>query len=418
MTPIRLGFMPLSDCAVLAVAEGRGFFRRHGLDVVLCREASWATLRDKLAAEALDGAQLLAGMPLAAAVGIDPVAAPTLTAFSLGLNGNAITVSQALWARMVAADPLAAARRATTAQALRAVIDADRRRPPLRLAMVYPFAPHNYELRYWLASAGIDPDIDVRLSVVPPPRAVDALATGTIDGFCVGEPWNSVAAARGLGRIAITSYDLWHNSPEKVLAVRRDFAEGQPERHRALLRALLEAAAWTDDPTHREELAALLADERYVGAPAALLAGSLAGVLRLDAAGALAALPDFHVFHRYAANFPWTSHGVWLLVQMLRWGQLDAAVDVRAAAAAVYRPDLYREAARELGLATPDEDFKDEGGHAGPWTLTTSSGPIVMGSDLFLDGSRFDPRAVMHTLAGFRVGTPRVSLDALAALNP
>src|SRR5262249_6006323 len=157
---------------------------------------------------------------------------------------------------------------------------------------------------------------------VPPPRMVDALARGTIDGFCVGEPWNSVAVREGLGAIVITKYEIWNNSPEKVFAVPRTFAERQPEVHQALLRALLEAAAWADAREHRLEVAHLLADTRFVGAPAALLAGSLSGHLVREPGGAPIAIPDFHVFHRYAANFPWISHGVWLLSQMARWGQI------------------------------------------------------------------------------------------------
>ncbi|MDX2166651.1 MAG: CmpA/NrtA family ABC transporter substrate-binding protein [Deltaproteobacteria bacterium] len=393
MTPLRLGFIPLIDCAVLAVAEARGYFRRHGLAVELSREASWATIRDKLAVGALDGAQMLAGMPLAAAAGIDPLAVPTLTAFSLDLNGNAITVSHALWERMQAADAAATAQRPVTAAALKQVIAADRGagRAPLRFAMVYPFATHNYELRYWLAAAGIDPDRDVQLSVVPPPRMVDALARGAIDGFCVGEPWSSLAVQRALGCIVIAKVELWHNSPEKVFAVPRAFAEREPRRHQALLEALLEAAIWTD--THREEVAQLLADPRYVGAPAALLAGSLTGRVVLRPGEPPVDLPDFHVFHRYAANFPWISHGVWLLQQMRRWGQIDDRLDVSAIAREVYRPDLYRAAAQAVGVRAPAVDLKREGEHADPWRLASDDGDIVMGSDLFFDGTVFDPTA-------------------------
>jgi nitrate/nitrite transport system substrate-binding protein len=418
--PLRLGFIPLSDCAVLAVAAEKGFFLRHGVEVVLSREVSWANIRDKIAVGALDGAQMLAGMPLAAAVGIDPVAPPLVTAFSLDLNGNAITVSTALWTRMLAADRAAALTRPTTAAALRRVIDDDRqrRRPPLRFAMVYPFATHNYELRYWLAAAGIDPDTDVQLTVVPPPRMVEALEQGAIDGFCVGEPWNSLAVHRGLGRIVVTKYEIWNNSPEKVFAVTRTFAEQQPALHQALLRALIEAAAWTDTPDHRRDVARILADDRYVGAPEPLLAGSLTGHLLRGPGGDGAALPDFHVFHRYAANFPWTSHAMWLLAQMLRWGQLASPIDVGAAARRVYRPDLYRDAAGAVGVAAPEVDLKSEGVHAGPWLLQGSRGSIAMGSDLFFDGRVFDPGDVTAYLAGSALRAPQIDLDALAALNP
>ena len=391
MTPLRVGFVPLIDCAVVAVAASRGFFRRHGVEVELAREVSWASVRDKLAAGTLDGAQLLAGMPLAAAAGIDPVAPPLLTAFSLGLNGNAITLSTALWARLVAADPRAAAARPCSAAPLRAVLDADRRagHPPIHLAMVYPSSPHNYQLRYWLAAAGIDPDRDVRLSVVPPPRMVDALAEGAIDGCCVGEPWNSLAVRRGVGRIAITGYELWNNSPQKVFAVTRRFAERNPQTHLAVVRALIEAAAWADAAENRPALAELLAAEGYVGAPVEVLRAVLAGDIRLDLDGTAISLPDFHVFHRYAANFPWVSHALWLLRQMQRWGQVERDLDAIAVASEVYRPDLYREAAQELGLAAPDVDLKVEGLHAEPWTL----GPIEMGPDRFFDGAVFDPLA-------------------------
>ncbi len=394
MKALRIGFVALTDCAVLAVAEAKGFFRRHDVAVELSREASWANIRDKLAVGALDGAQMLAGMPLACAAGIDPPATPTVSAFSLDLNGNAITVSTALWERMRAADPESTARRPITAAALQAVIEQDRQRgrPPLRFAMVYPFASHNYELRYWLAAAGVDPDRDMRLSVVPPPRMVDALAHGTIDGFCVGEPWNSVAVRHGLGAIVITKYEIWNNSPEKVFAVPRGFAERRPEVLQALLRALIEAAAWADASEHRLEVAHLLADTRYVGASAALLAGSLSGHLVREPGGVPIAVPDFHVFHRYAANFPWISHGVWLLAQMARWGQIAAPVDLRAIASTVYRPDLYRQAARAVAAPVPVDDYKDEGRHSGPWQIAGEGGAIAMGSDRFFDGRTFDPR--------------------------
>jgi nitrate/nitrite transport system substrate-binding protein len=416
---LRLGFVPLSDCAVLAVAEDKGFFRRHGLDVALSREVSWATIRDKVAAGALDGAQMLAGMPVAAAVGIDRVAPPLVSAFSLDLNGNAITVSTALWQRMLEADPGAASRRPVTAASLRRVIENDRagQRPRLRFAMVYPFATHNYELRYWLAAAGIDPDSDVELSVVPPPRMVDALEAGLIDGFCVGEPWNSLAVDRGVGRIVISKYEIWNNSPEKVLAVSRDFAERRPERHQALLRALIESAAWTDAPQNRAEVAQILARHGYVGAPESLLARSLADRLVLAPGIEAESAPDFHVFHRYAANFPWISHAVWLLTQMLRWGQLSVPVDILAVARRVYRPDLYRQAARALGVVAPEQDMKSEGTHGTSWLLETADGTIRMGSDLFFDGREFHPEAVLSYLSQSGVGVPLETLDRLAALN-
>jgi nitrate/nitrite transport system substrate-binding protein len=271
------------------------------------------------------------------------------------------------------------------------VIDSDRRagRPPLRFAMVYPFSMHNYELRYWLAAGGIDPDRDVRLSVVPPPRMAESLERREIDGFCVGEPWNTIAVHRGLGAIAATTYDVWNNAPEKLFAVRRDWAEAHAEEHRAALRALIEAAAWADRPENRDEVARLLASERYVAVPERILAASLTGsVTRLRGEPPIA-VPDFHVFHRYAATFPWLSHGAWIATQMVRWGQAPAPIARLAVARSVLRPELYREAARDLGLPAPAIDVKSEGRHSAPWRLDDGS-DLEMGADRFLDGDVFD----------------------------
>jgi nitrate/nitrite transport system substrate-binding protein len=420
LKPVRLGFVPLSDCAVLAAAECRGLFRRHGVVVELSREPSWANIRDKVAVGALDGAQMLAGMPLAAATGIDSVSPPLVTALGLGLNGNAITLSGALWKRLAEVDPGIEGSRAGVAAVLGRLIEDDLHhgRPPLRFGMVYRFAMHNYELREWLAAAAIDPDADARLTVVPPPRMVEALARGAIDGFCVGEPWNSVAVARGAGRIAATTLDIWSNSPEKVFAVTAELAERRPELHQTLLRALLEAAVWCDAAENRPELARLLAEPRYVGAPAALLAEALAGRLRFARDAGVEPVPDLHVFHRHAAGFPWISHAVWILAQMLRWGQIREPIDLLAAARRAYRPDLHREAAAAVGISAPRVDEKKEGAHAAPWMLEGTLGPIQMGRDQLLDCRPFDPRDVVSYLAGCAVRSPRLDLDALAAANP
>jgi two-component system, oxyanion-binding sensor len=321
---------------------------------------------------------------------------------------------------MVELDPEGMAARPITAAPLRRVIEEQRARggPPLTLGIVYPFATHHYELRYWLAAAGIDPDEDVRLTVVPPPRMVDAIERRILDGFCVGEPWSSLAVERGLGHILVTKYEIWNNSPEKVFAVTCAFAERRPEVHRAVLRALLEAASWADANENREELARILAAPAYVGLPEPLIAASLTGRLRFSPGGSPIEQPDFHVFHRYAASFPWVSHASWLLVQMLRWGQVTDAIDVTAVARRVYRPDLHREAARDVGVKAPAIDAKSEGLHADRWSLPSCDGSsIAMGPDLFFDGRSFDPEDVMPYLASFDVRSLRVSMDALAHDN-
>jgi nitrate/nitrite transport system substrate-binding protein len=394
---LRIGITPLTDSAPLVVAARHGFFAEEGLRVALSCEPSWANIRDKLAAGALDAAHMLAPMPLAASLGVGPLELPMGTALSLGLGGNAITVSLALWQRMQALAPDAMAEPATRGRALAAVV-AERRAqnaPPLRLATVFPVSMHGYELRYWLAASGVHPDADVRLLVVPPPRMVGELEAGAIDGFCVGEPWSSVAVLRGSGVVALAAHDLWSHAPEKVLGVTLAWAERHRSEHRALLRAVLRAARWCDDPDRRPELARLLADSGFVEAPLEALMPSLTGALRVGPGAARRHLPEFHVFHRHAASFPWRSHAAWILVQMLRWGQIEKAIDVRAAAAAVYWTELHREVAAEIGVACPEQDEKPEG-------------PL-------LDGARFDPRRPLDALDACALHALRVSLEELAA---
>ena len=390
---ISLGFIPLTDCAPLAIAQEKGFFRHYGLEVELSREASWANIRDKVALNALDGAQMLAPMPIAATLGSGLLEQPTITAFSLSLNGNAITVSNALYERLCEIDPEAMQAPRTTAQALRKLISADQQagRPPLSFAMVYPFSSHNFQLRLWLASAGIDPEREVRIIVIPPPHMVTNLAAGSIDGYCVGEPWNSRAVREGLGRILISGYQIWNNSPEKVLGVKLSWAEQYPETHRALLMALLQACQWLEAAEHHQEAVEILAGERYINTPQEDISPALTGRIRFSRDGEALQLDDFSVFHRYAANFTWRSHAQWLIKQMQRWRQIPPETPVAELAARIYRPDLYREAAQALGIPVPAQDHKTEGLHAGPWQLSTAGQPITMGADLFLDGAQFSP---------------------------
>jgi ABC-type nitrate/sulfonate/bicarbonate transport system substrate-binding protein len=419
-TRLKLGFIPLTDCAPLAVALEKGLFRKYGLDVELSRQVSWANIRDKVAAGALDGAHMLAAMPIAAGLGLSEVTTPIVAALSLDLNGNAITVSRALYRRMGEADPEAAASRAQAARALAKVLAADRAagRDPMYFAMVFPFSTHNYLLRYWLAAAGIVPDRDLRLTVVPPPYMVEALRSGDIDGYCVGEPWNEQAVTDGVGRSLLTDYDIWNNHPEKVFGVTREWAERHPNTHKALLMALLEAAAWIDRPDHRPEVVEILAREEYVNAAPEVVQMSMKGSFRFGPDEDPVAMPDFNVFHRYTANFPWHSHAVWFITQMYRWGQLDEAVNIRAVAERVYRPDLYREAARELGLPFPTRGYKTEGLHDEPQWLDEAADSLLLGPDCFCDGRVFDPEDPVGYLAGFDIHNFKLSLDDLARVNP
>lgn len=387
---LRLGYIPLTDAAPLVVALENGHFEHYGLDVSLSRQPSWATLRDKLGIGHLDGAHLLAPMALACSLGVEGVPQRLVTALSLGLGGNAITVADNLYRDMQAAadgQPVTAAALATVIARRRAA-GAD----PLTFATVYPTSNHTYLLRYWLAAAGVDPDRDLRLVVVPPPQMVQRLRQGDIYGYCVGEPWNTLAVRDGIGCIVAAGHDVWNNAPEKVLAVGATWAQRYPATHMALICAIVEAARWLDEsPDNRLQAARLLAGEAYLNLPVEVIAASLTGQLTVDQRGMRRELADFHVFYRYAANFPWRSHALWMLQQMVRWGQLPANTDLPTTAHAVYRPDIYRLAVARLDIPVPAVDLKAEGGHRGAWKLGEGGAVVTLGADCFIDGAVFDP---------------------------
>lgn len=415
---LALGFIPLTDCAPLVVAKEKGLFASHGLDVELSRESSWANIRDKVCTGMLDGAQMLAAMPLATAVDAHHCP-PMVTALSLDLNGNAITVSKELYGRMLATGVSGLDTATGSARALKAVVDQDRaaRRPQLSFAVVFPQSSHNYLLRYWMADAGIDPDKDVRLIVVPPPQVGHYMRAGLIAGCCVGEPWNSYAVSEGLGRTLITSYEIWNNHPEKVFAVTRAWAESNPNTHQAVVTAILEACTWLDDPDNRREACEILGQGRYVNAPVDVLEKSLTGTLQFSSDEKPRPAPDYNVFQRYAANFPWRSHALWFMSQMQRWGQVDATVDPELIANAVYRPEVFRAAAQALDLPFPEEDYKVEGEHAGAWSLAAGQTQLQMGADLFMDGRRFDAGKLDQYRDSFEVGR-RIGMETVAETAP
>lgn len=386
---LQLGFVPLTDCAPLVIAKEKGFFKQHGLNVELSRESSWSNIRDKVCAGMLDGAQMLAAMPIASILE-QHRCQPMVTALSLDLNGNAITVSRELYGRMIGAGVKDIDTPQGSARALKKVIEQDKvdNRPPLTFAIVYLESSHNYLLRYWLADAGIDPDMDVRLRVVPPPQMVHYLRAGMIAGYCVGEPWNSYAVTEGLGKTLLNSYDIWNNHPEKVFAVKRDWAQKYPNTHVAVISALLQACQWLDKAENRQETCQMLSQGRYVNAPVDVLEKSLNGNLKYIPEEQDRSSSDFNVFHRYAANFPWRSHALWFLSQMKRWGQHDFNFTADEIAQSVYQPAVYRQAASKLGIKVPQQDMKIEGSHHDNWELEDQG--IQMGPDLFMDNRQFD----------------------------
>lgn len=384
---LRIGYTPLSDCATLVVAQEMGFFAEQGLDVRLEPQSSWATSRDLLRVGALHAAHMLAPATVAAALSGD---ASIIAPMALSLNGNAIVVSRDLYSRMEIADsdaasPLAAAR------ALGAVVRRQREAGgrPLRFAAVFAESNHNLDLRRWLTAGGIAPDRDARIVVVPPVEVEQCLERGLIDGFCVGEPYGSLAAWRGAGRVVATSYDLWSNRIEKVLAVHAGFGEEQPGAQRALLRALIGAAQWADKPENRPAVANMLVEAGYISAPIEVVRPSLTGSLRYGRDEAERTNPDFLVLHRYAANFPWLSQASWFAGALTRAGlapeRLQPAQDADTSLG--FRPELYRQAASDLGVAYPTTDEKAECAHPGPWTLHKATQPIAMGPETRFDSA-------------------------------
>lgn len=392
---LTIGYMPLIDAAIPVVAARKGFDARHGLSLALVRETSWANIRDRLAIGHFEAAHLLAPMPVAAALGMAALDVPLVAPMALGLGGNAITVSGALWQGMVAALPeVVAGDPASVGRALKRLVEAGRK--PV-FAVVHPFSAHNYEFRYWLAACGMQPGQDVEIDIVPPPLMPDALAAGRIDGFCVGEPWNSVAAARAGGRIVMTKSAIWRGSPEKVLGLRADWAADNPDTVQRLINALLDAALWCEDEGNRPELARLLAGRDALGLEAELLAPALTGRLML-ADGRAPEDPDFLMFARLCANFPWRSHALWFFSQMLRWGQTLPGSDLRRVADS-YRPDLFRAVALARGLNVPLADAKREDRAVLTLDLPGTEGPVTVSSGGFFDGRIFDPATFAPGLA-------------------
>lgn len=393
-----LGFVALLDCAPLVIAQELGFFQQEGLQVSLSRESSWANVRDKVSYGLLDGAHMLAGMPIAATLGLGAPALPMLTAFSLNLGGNAITLSEQLCQRLLQADPNAMQQPVAASRALAQLIAGEQAaaKKPMRFGMVFPVSSHHYLLRYWLRSGGIDPERDVSIVVVPPAQMVSHLEAGIIQGYCVGEPWNTLAVAEGLGRLLMTSHAIWNNHPEKVFTVTRHWAERNPQTHQALLRSLLRACRWLDSTENRLAAAHILAKGRYVNTPLEVLRAGLTGRWPPGSEPMTAnqAADDVLVFHRYAANFPWRSHALWFMAQMAACRQIEPGLDFAAVAAQVYRPDLYRTAAHAVGVECPAVDSKIEGEHRSGWHWQHAG--LTLGADRFLDDDRFDPASMQE----------------------
>ncbi|WP_213775854.1 CmpA/NrtA family ABC transporter substrate-binding protein [Bradyrhizobium sp. dw_78] len=365
-TPLHIGFIPLVDAAALIVAVDKGFATAEGLDVTLVREVSWSNVRDKLNIGLFDAAHLLAPVAIASSLGLGHVKVPIVAPFNLGLNGNAITVSPALHAAILSEvegdpfDPMA------TAQALSRVVAARRRSgaEPLTFGMTFPFSTHNYQLRFWMAAGGVDPDEDVRLVVLPPPYMVDSLANGHVDAFCVGAPWNSVAVDLGVGHILHFVSEILARAAEKVLAIRQNWSEKNPQTVAALIRATHRAAEFIADPQNRAEAAHILAQPERIGVDADVIQRTLSGRLKILPDGTVRESERYWLVGTEGAARPEPVQAAWLYAQMVRWGQAAFSPDALRTAMAMFRPDLYDAA---IGRpAQPASVFGDVGAFAGP----------------------------------------------------
>ena len=364
---LKLGFIKLTDMAPLAVAYEKGYFEDEGLSVQVEAQANWKVLLDRVINGELDGAHMLAGQPIGATIGFG-TKADIVTAFSMDLNGNAITVSNDVWKQMKPQIPMKDGKpvHPIKADALKPVVEKYKNEgKPFNMAMVFPVSTHNYELRYWLAAGGIKPgyyappedtagqiDAEAKLSVTPPPQMPATLEAGTIVGYSVGEPWNQQAVFKGIGVPVISDYEIWKNNPEKVFGVTKEWADKNPNTHLAVIKALIRAAMWLDAENNKNRIegAEMLSQKQYVGADYDVIANSMTGTFEYEK-GDKRPLPDFNVFFRYNATYPFYSDAVWYLTQMRRWGQINEQKPDAwyiETAKKVYRPDIYMAAAKAL----------------------------------------------------------------------
>jgi nitrate/nitrite transport system substrate-binding protein len=410
---LKFGFIKLTDMAPLAIAYEKGFFEDEGLYVTLEPQANWKVLLDRVITGELDGAHMLAGQPIAATIGFG-TKAHIVTPFSMDLNGNATTVSNEVWELMKPGIPVGAdgkPEHPISAAAMKPAIEQFRAEGrAFNMGMVFPVSTHNYELRYWLAAGGIHPGFyaaddtsgqilaDVLISVTPPPQMPATLEAGTINGYSVGEPWNQQAVFTGIGVPVVTDYQIWKDNPEKVFGITAEFAEQNPNTTLAVTKALIRAAIWLDenDNQNRPEAVEILAKSDYVGADAAVIGNSMTGTFEFEK-GDKRPAPDFNVFFRRFATYPYTSDAVWYLTQMRRWGQIpeahpDAWYD--EVAKSVYLPDVYLKAARML----VDEGHAAEADF--PWDTDGYRAPTAD----FIDGVSYDGRTPNQYIDSLGIG--------------
>ncbi|WP_421873507.1 CmpA/NrtA family ABC transporter substrate-binding protein [Marinoscillum sp.] len=413
---LTFGFIKLTDMAPLAIAKELGYFEDEGLFVTIEAQSNWKNVLDRVIDGQLDGSHMLAGQPIAAGAGFGRQA-ELVTPFSMDLNGNGITVSNEVWSAMkpnVPMDTEGKPIHPIKADALAPVVkDFKNSGRPFKMGMVFPVSTHNYEIRYWLAAAGINPgfytadniqgqvDADVLLSVTPPPQMPATLEAGTIYGYCVGEPWNQQAVFKGIGVPVTTNYDIWKNNPEKVFVMTKKFVEENPNTAIAVTKALIRAAKWLDTPGNRPRAVGILSMPEYVGADSVVIANSMTGTFEFEK-GDKRKMPDFNVFYRYNATYPFYSDGIWFLTQMRRWGQIPESKPAdwyHSTIKDIYRPDIWKEAAKALV----------EEGKIPATDVPETDGYKAVTSD-FIDGTTYDGKDPIGYINSFNIGNKDESL--------
>lgn len=347
---IKLGIIPLTDCAPLVIAFEKGIFKKYGLNVQISKEASWANVRDKLLTGELQGAHCLFGMPFSVYTGIGGNAGSELPiAMMLNNNGQCITLSKDFCGKVKPRDISAVSKVVRELAATK----------ELTFAGTFPGGTHDTWLRYWLAASGVDQN-KVKIITIPPPQMVANMKVGNMDGFCVGEPWNQVAVKQEAGFTHLASQDIWKNHPEKALVLNKAFSDNRREDLKKVMKAVFEACIWLDDLNNREEAAEIIGRASYVNAPAAEIATRLKGVYDLGCDyGQHTYTDDYMVFHRGGeTNFPRKAYGVWYMAQYVRFNYLDKEPDYKAIADKLILQDLYKEVAEEMKVPVPDDDMR------------------------------------------------------------
>ncbi|MFG1287512.1 CmpA/NrtA family ABC transporter substrate-binding protein [Xanthobacter versatilis] len=372
-TKAILGYIALMDASPLVIAKEKGFFAKHGVpDVEVNKQASWGATRDNLVLggekNGIDGAHILSPMPYLISAGKvtqNNVPTPMVILARLNLDAQGISVSNEYKDLKVTAD----------ASALKTAFAKKRADgKEVKIAMTFPGGTHDLWIRYWLASAGIDPDKDVSTIVVPPPQMVANMKVGTMDAFCVGEPWNEQLVNQGIGFTACTTGEIWKNHPEKALGMRADFVEKNPNTTRAILMAVMEAQQWCDKMENKQELAEIVGKRQWFNVPVADIIGRLKGDINYGNGRVEKGTDLYMKFWKEHASYPFKSHDAWFITEDIRWGKFEPSTDINALVNKVNREDIWRDAAKALGVAAADIP-------AG----------TSRGKETFFDGKVFDP---------------------------